>query len=492
MIQDFEALSEKLESLLQTSLGTKHLVNPYFRISKGTPEQTKKYLLLNSNIPRPVILAWNLLSIPLNMLKLSLILILSLVLFRQNFIFKKKIENTQVLFLSHGTKGNLVNSKKDTFFDLMPQTFQSKKNLRCTVLYTNQSLFRFRRENRLLDHKTKELKHILLPKFLPFSEHVKYILTIGRCAFHTSLMSFRYYFEKPDISRILICSISWYFSRSTYSNFLLLNRMKEAQIKNNLASIFLTFEGHSFEQLLIDGLKEYGQKANIIFYQHSPIVSSHYGIRSFLIQLKSGITVLTTGPFYKEYFQTISKVPIYKVIGTNKSDFLTSDKNTKIMNKIIYAPEGSNFATKDFVDLIKYIIKDSPEYSHFLRLHPDLKISLRLKLKLSRLRKYENFSISSDDLDSDLTNTKYLVYRSSAVGIESLKYDLLPIFYADAKFIGLNVLFSNNAAYCRAQNPGEVLNILKSHQNKLPKPLRMDLLNSYFSSINYKIFSDAI
>lgn len=41
MIKDFEALSEKLEALLQTSLGTEHLINPYFRISKGTPEQTK-------------------------------------------------------------------------------------------------------------------------------------------------------------------------------------------------------------------------------------------------------------------------------------------------------------------------------------------------------------------------------------------------------------------------------------------------------------------
>ena len=60
MNQDFELLSKELEGLLVHTLGTKHLINPYFRISKGTPEQTRKYLLLNLGVPRPLILAWNL------------------------------------------------------------------------------------------------------------------------------------------------------------------------------------------------------------------------------------------------------------------------------------------------------------------------------------------------------------------------------------------------------------------------------------------------
>jgi hypothetical protein len=492
MIQDYEVLSEKLDALLQTSLGTRHLINPYFRISKGTPEQTQKYFILNSNIPRPALLVGNLLSIPLNIFRLSLTLMLSLVLFRQNSIFKQKIENTEVLFLSHGTKGNLLNREKDTFFDLMPQNLQSQKNLRCTILYTNQNLFRFRIDNRLLDHKNNELKHILLPKFLKFTEHAKYVFTTGNFALRALLLSFRYYFEKPDLSRILICSIPWYFSRATYTNYSLLNMVKEVQIKNNLTGIFLTFEGHSFEQLIVDGLNKDSQKTKIFFYQHSPIVSLHYGIRYFLIQLKSKIIVLTTGVFYSEYFQSLSKLPSYKVIGTNKSKLSAGNRKIEIANKIIYAPEGTNFATKDFVDLIKYIIKDSPAYSHFLRLHPDIKLNLRLKLELIRLRKYKNFSISSNDLESDFTSAKYLVYRSSAVGIESLKHDLLPIFYADPKFNGLNVLISHTGAYCKAQNPSDVLTILRSCQNRLTMDQRAYLFNSYFSKINYKILGEAI
>jgi hypothetical protein len=492
MIQDFAALSEKLETLLQTSLGTKHLINPYFRISKGTPEQTKKYFLLNSNIPRPALLIWNLLLMLLSVFRLSLINALSLILFRQNSSFIQKIENTEVLFLSHGTKGNLLNSEADTFFDLIPQYIQSQKKLSCTVLYTNQNLFRFRIDNKLLDLKNKELKHILLPKILRFTEHAKYVFTTSQLVFRALLLSFRYYFEKPDLSRILICSIPWYFSRATYSNYSLLTRVKEVHIKNNLAAIFLTFEGHSFEQLIVDRLNEDGQKTNIFFYQHSPIVSLHYGIKYFLVQLKSKITILTSGVFYAEYFQSFSKLPRYKVIGTNKSKLPISNRKMAMANKIVYAPEGTNFATKDFVDLIKSIIKDSPEYSHYLRLHPDIKLNLRMKLELNHLRKYNNFFISSNNLESDLSDAKYLVYRSSAVGIEALKHDLLPIFYAEAKFCGLNVLISKTAAYYKAQNPTEILIILKSSQDLLSKDQRLDFFNSFFSKINYEILSDTI
>jgi len=492
MNQNFEALSKNLETLLQTSLSTRHLINPYFRISKSTPEQTKKYFLLNSSIPRPALLVWNLLSITLSMFRLSLIIMVSGVLFRQNTSFKQKIENTEVLFVSHGTKGNLLNRDKDIFFDLMPLNFQKQKNLRCSVLYTNQNLFRFRVDNELLDHKNKELNHILLPKFLSFTEHAKYVFTTSHFALRALKLSFRYYSDKPDLSRVLICSIPWYFSRATYSNYSLLAKVKEVQSKNILKAIFLTFEGHSFEQLIVDGLKEDSQKTDIFFYQHSPIITLHYGIRCFLIQLKYKITVLTTGVFYTEYFQSLSKLPRYKVIGTNKSKLPASNSEVEKINRIVYAPEGTNLATKDFLDLIRCIIKDLPAFSHLLRLHPDVKLSLRLKLELIRLRKHYNFSISSNDLESDLTSAKYLVYRSSAVGIESLNYDLLPIFYAGARLSGLNVLVSNTAAYHKAQNPSEVLIILKSKQDLLSKEQRLDLFNSFFSRIDYEILSDLI
>ena len=84
----------------------------------------------------------------------------------------------------------------------------------------------------------------------------------------------------------------------------------------------------------------------------------------------------------------------------------------------------------------------------------------------------------------------FLVYRSSAVGIESLKYDLLPIFYADPDLYDLNVLFSNDKSYCNAENLNELINILNANKKILPKFERKSLFDLYFSDINYNNFRD--
>ena len=490
MNQNFEVLSKQFEDLLQNFLGYKHLINPFFRISKGTPEQTRKYFLLTSNIPRAAIMVWTFISIPLILLKFSLFIIMSIVFSRQNRIFLKKIKNTQVSFLSHGTKGNLLCAEKDTFFDLMPEVLQKLTNLKCAILYTNQNLFTFKTNNKMLGMKNKELTHILLPKFLPIGEHIKYISTTISFACRALILAVRRYFDSPVLSRILICSIPWYFSRATYSNLLLLNRITEIHKENDTSSIFLTFEGHSFEQLIVDGLAGQKLKTKIWLYQHSPIVPSHFGVKSFLTNSNSNITVLTTGNFYLNYFKSFSKNANYKIFGTSKSKYLITEGINKEINKIVYAPEGTNHATKAFIDLIENINKKSTEHIHVLRLHPDVNLSLSLRLKIAQLKKYSNFHVSTTNLHSDLVTANFLVYRSSAVGIESLKYDLLPIFYADPDLFGLNVLFSNAKVYCNAENFNELISILNADKKLLPKSERKALFDLYFSEINYNNFRD--
>ena len=74
------------------------------------------------------------------------------------------------------------------------------------------------------------------------------------------------------------------------------------------------------------------------------------------------------------------------------------------------------------------------------------------------------------------------------MGIESLKYDLLPIFYADPDLYGLNVLFSNTEAYRNAKNSKELINILNANQEILPELERKSIFDLYFSEIDYNNF----
>jgi hypothetical protein len=486
MIQDFEALSKQFDALLNSRLGNKHLINPFFRISKGTPEQTKKYFMLNSGIPRPAILAWNLFLIPIIILKFSTILFLSLILSKQNLIFEQKKENTQVLFLSHGTKGNLLKTNEDAFFGLLPNYLSGQRNLRCTVLYTNQDMFKYKKNSKMLNHKNLDFDHVLLPKILPFHENFKYFLSSSRFALKALTLGLKSYSNNPKVSRILISSISSYFSRSTYSNYLLLNRVKQVKNSRNFSALFLTFEGHSFEQVIVEGMVSIPSKTDIFLYQHSPIVPFHYGVKSFLKNCNSTVTILTTGPFYTEYFKAISKLPSYITLGTNKGSTLGINSEQLKEKKIVYAPEGTNLATREFINLITDIVHKSIEFTHVLRLHPDLKLNKYLRLKLVRLRKLNNFVVSKSNLNSDLVNAQYLVFRSSAVGIESLKYRSTPIFYADNRLNGLNVLYASDKICMSAENPNELVAILKlGHKIILDGSIDV-LIKNYFLEVNYK------
>jgi hypothetical protein len=119
-------------------------------------------------------------------------------------------------------------------------------------------------------------------------------------------------------------------------------------------------------------------------------------------------------------------------------------------------------------------------------LHPDLKLNKYLRLKLVRLRKLNNFVVSKSNLNSDLVNAQYLVFRSSAVGIESLKYRSTPIFYADNRLNGLNVLYASDKICMSAENPNELVAILKlGHKIILDGSIDV-LIKNYFLEVNYK------
>lgn len=487
MNRNYQEFATEINDLLQNSLNSEYLINPYFRISKATSEQIKRYFFIIHNIPRPFVLFWHFILIPKNILQFYFHLVLSVILFRHNSRFKKNIKDSTVLFLSHGSKRNLYNSKTDTFFELLPNNIRSKEQMKIVILYTSQKWFTNRHDSSLLRKKNPEFTHILLPKFLSPSQNLKYITTINSLALRSLYLGLKFYFDKPVQSRILISSLSSFFSRSTYTNYLLLDLITRSTNVKNLRALFLTFEGHSYEQLLIDNVLRINKKIEIFLRQHSPIVPFHYGINFFLSQCNSEINVLTTGVVYEQYFRSISTLPKYISIGS-----------TKILNhgfhetaielqskKIVYAPEGSYHTSYEFMDLIKKIINNSEGTIHILRLHPDLKLNLIFRCKLFVLKLHTNFMVSSSSLQSDLTGASFLFYRSSAVGLESLNYELVPVFYADSKSDGLNVLHTNSKSYYRVYDSRGALDCIERSHVQLPIKSKILLFNSHFSTIDY-------
>lgn len=482
---NFREISENLENTLNENLGSSYLINPFFRISKATPEQMKPYFMITHNFPRPLILMINLILIPWYALKLIIGLMLSIIFQNQYKSLNWNRHQQKNLFLSHGTAGNLLDEKKDRFFDLLPEKFITLGQASSMVVYTNQNNFRYKRDLKLLRQKNPNTDHVLLPKFLKFGENLYFILYISYLAFKCLCTGISIYLSDSTRSRILFASIPSFFRRNTYTNYLLRERMRDLYQSNSKFAFFLTFEGHIYEQMLSDDAIKRNAHVSIYLYQHSPLVPYHFGVINHLNHLDNKICILTTGIFYQKYLQSISSRPRYIVFGSNKVNISQSRSNVE-SNSILYVPEGTFKATFQILKLIHKLTDSLKDYTHVLRLHPDFKINIFAKILLRVLNKHSNFRLSSSNLSTDLKTSKFLLYRSSAVGIEALNYKTIPIFYANSKFNDLNVLFMDDTLYYQARDAVELISLINSQLSGTSLPKRENKLKELLTSLKYE------
>lgn len=482
---NFKVLSENLENVLNENLGPEFLINPFFRISKATPEQIHPYFMVMRNLPRPVILLTILIQIPWYALKLAIGVTLSICFNHQYRGFNYNSHQRKNLFLSHGTPGNLTDQKKDRFFDVLPEKISTHGQVPSIVVYTNQSNFSYKKDIKLLQQKNQSTSHVLLPKFLKFKENLDFISNVSFLAFRCIYIGMTLYLRDSIRSRILLASTSSFFTRKTYANYLLRERMREFHQNKMTVTFFLTFEGHGYEQMLIDDALKYNKDTLIYLYQHSPIVPYHFGIRNHLNHLDSKTCVLTTGAFYQEYLQSISNKCNFIVLGSNKARYSKSyvAPKTKL---ILYAPEGTLRATFDILKLIYKLTMSLKDHTHVLRLHPDLKTNSLVKISLRALNNHSNFRLSKSDLSSDLESSKFLLYRSSAVGIEALNYRTKPIFYAKPILKGLNVLYMDTDLHDQAVDADDVISLIKLDFSETPLNEKKRKLQELITSLNYE------
>jgi hypothetical protein len=72
------------------------------------------------------------------------------------------------------------------------------------------------------------------------------------------------------------------------------------------------------------------------------------------------------------------------------------------------------------------------------------------------------------------------------VGIESLNYDVKPIFFAKPIFSGLNVLFMDKTLYSQASNEDDVVSLIKSDSTKTVLDVNKNKFEKLFTSLDFE------
>jgi hypothetical protein len=373
----------------------------------------------------------------------------------------------------------------DQFFALMPENLH-KKNQKVSILYTNHNLFGYYKNSKSLKLKGGDIDRHLIPKFLKPHENFKYLKVIIPASIRCFYYGLQKLLSSPIESALLIKSSTIFYNRSTYSNHLVCQRVQKYCIKNNLRTLIITFEGHSYEQYVIEEINKNQPKLSFVLYQHSPIVKDHFGVEYFLKTNSRELIILTTGSCFEMEFKNFSTIPKYQIFGSSKADTNFVDSVENFKTQILFAPEGTAAATISFLKLINYLASKSPELLFSIRLHPNLKRNLIVHFLMRKLDTKGNFIVSTFPLSEDLAISKFVFYRSSAVGVQALMSYAFPVFYGNSTGQGLNVLEKYSAVFPIVTNLEDAGYYLKTQPPVVSKGERTNLFGEIFSKIDYE------
>jgi len=490
MIKSYEEISNRLNHLVNQTLGTEYLVNPFFRISKTTPEQISKYKILTRNHSLYFHIIISISMLLTNIIKSLVYIICSFFTLYQYFVFSKPNRKFDVIFLSHAIGANIKTEPGDQFFGLMPNYLSSEK-YNVAIFYTNHYKWGYVRRSRTLQIKNGANGVFLCPKFLLPQENLDFLINSFKYVIRCIKIATKNFKTSPDQAKLLITVIPYFFSRATYNNFLLKKRCEAIHFKSKPKFFIQTLEGHSYEQLLFESLNRLEPKCKTIFYQHSPLVPGHLGLINFLQGLKLEVQVLVTGSIYKEFLERFTISSNVTVLGSQKVKSAPIRLLRNFENTLLFAPEGTVQATLQFIHLIKKMIQSDQERKYILRLHPNLQSNSIIRFHLYRLKQYDNFILSKSPLTADLEISTFVFYRSSAVGIEALPYKNHLVFYGNKEDSPINPMligFINQ----KASNVKEALIVLNSTFDEVNTQKRAIIYNSFFAKIDYSKLLNAV
>ena len=366
--------------------------------------------------------------------------------FLKNFLYSNvKLEQTfDYLIVSHLVNYENIKYNNDFYFGDLGQKLGKNKVLFLLIDHIKVEKKKF---------KKKSLgNYIVLPMFLSFFTELKTHLK-------TFLILFLKGLNYPNIKIFSIDNVV----RSVESQRIA-NQVSFFAKKFKIKKIFLTFEGQSYEKLLCYKVRENNKNIICIGYQFGILRKFQH---SMFLNIK------------KKYFPDF----IFSVNNYNKSILsrnLKKKKNT-LFNKsskqfskkfrILVMPEGIPNEIEFF---LKYCNANNNSRIIFcFRLHPIFQNNSFTKNL--NIKDNSNIKISENELDYDLKQNDYILYRGTSAVINAVAQGLVPIYLNNKNEVTIDPLHVFNRRH--SVNSDESLikfmikinnkNNFKNEQNKI-------------------------
>lgn len=451
--------------------------NPFLYLVKPTDENLSKYILLKPN--SYVFYVFDTLAFGLRVfLNFVITICVSVLRSWQNLNWDLNLQHRrEILFVSHFTQAQDP-SKEDVYFGSLLNPQQD------FVFYLNHTRINARKISSIFEKQGKTNLVINPKSLLPnqtFFLQVKQIKVSG-WLFLKSLSSHKLDFQER---RLMLRAAVWQHSRATMANLTLEKRLTRIIQKIKPTFLVLPLEGHAHEAMIMNLRENKFKDLRIVGYQHAPVVPGQTCLNYIINMLKNYDFCLTTGEIVKKQINQANIKCNVEVIGSPKSQ--PPRLKTKDFSRInvLVAPEGSKDSLFKFIGLLEELSPLLPCINFILRPHPGFD-GVNSTVLRKTLLKYANIEVSTSALSTDLSNSHFVLFRSSAVGIEGLLYGNQPIHWDYFGNNLLNPFARTNFKAMTGRSAIEIANLISDSQIESMKSEVFqnkcaDFFNSYFS-----------
>ena len=287
--------------------------------------------------------------------------------------------------------------------------------------------------------------------------------------------------------RILLCAAVNCLSINTISN-LRINYFFKLLLKNSkIKNVFITFEGHAWERLIIINCKI--NTIKLFAYQHSLLFHLQNSIFiNFQSKFKPDF-IFTSGLYSNTVFNNFGNDEIKIInLGTNRTNEIGSLENfTSNKFNILVIPEGIDEECDILFNFCLNLLNINKNINFIWRFHPISNADFFIKK--FNVSKIDNITISKGSFENDISLSNHVLYRGSTAIIKCVNFGLRPIYLKIKNEISIDPLHNFTSIWKINISNEKELNIILSDRTIIQDKTKKDFISSIqdlYSPIYYK------
>lgn len=364
---------------------------------------------------------------------------LSLISLKSFYANKEVLGKVDVVFISHLIQSDLSLSKKDFYYDQLPELL-NQVELKSAIVYRNI----VRANPNLLKYKWGDRDCIRIIPNKTLGIYKEFSL---RLRLRDLLKALQKYISNQHQGNTLAKKVVQLTdSYASIESLRFCDQMKEIFSVLRPKIVFVTFEGHAWERAVFGVARVINPKTICIGYQHTVLNGTEHGISRGLGLMFDPQIIWATG---LGPAQTMTKkinplpsggITVYGTYRSLSSLILCQKQNNHSVPQCLITPDGTMEESEYMFSFAIRIAELNPKVKFVIRFHPLLPYSQLAKQHVRFRGAHKNLFISSDNVEDDIVKSEYIIYRGSSVVIPAVIHGLRPLYLKKENSVDIDPL----------------------------------------------------